>query len=206
MNKKEASIVASHHGISVPKEYVLPVGKVLASQDIWFGFPMIVKLNTWGSSYYTYKVETQQDLDLKIQHIREHIQDDILIQEYILGDEYSISLVQWEVLEAIMFVEKKNPNDFFDYESKYETETGMREAFPKLEAELQYRLLSFAENVKNIFWLTKGYTRIDVIVREGVPYFLEVNTIPGSTEVSILPKAWQLTGRSLEDFVETILA
>jgi D-alanine-D-alanine ligase-like ATP-grasp enzyme len=38
-----------------------------------------------------------------------------------------------------------------------------------------------------------------------IAYFLEVNTIPGSTEVSILPKAWKLTGRSLEEFVEVLL-
>ncbi len=105
-----------------------------------------------------------------------------------------------------MFVEKNNPEDFFDYDSKYESETGMRETFPHLQAELKNTLMSFAETIKDIFGLTDGYARIDVIVRDGVPYFLEVNTIPGSTEVSILPKAWQLSGRSLEEFVEAILS
>jgi D-alanine-D-alanine ligase-like ATP-grasp enzyme len=45
---------------------------------------MIVKLNTGGSSYFTYKIETTQDLEQKINYIHEHIEDDILIQEYIL--------------------------------------------------------------------------------------------------------------------------
>ena len=166
---------------------------------------MIVKLNKWGSSYYTYKVNNKQELQEKIQFIHSEVSDDILIQEYILGDEYSISLVNWEILEAIMFVEKNNPEDFFDYDSKYETESGMRETFPELEKELKNKLLEFAWKIKDIFWLTKGYARIDVIVRGDKIYFLEVNTIPWSTEVSILPKAWKLSGRSLEEFVSVLL-
>jgi len=205
MNKKEASIIASHHGISIPQEHVLWVSQNFSNEAIVFWYPMIVKLNKWGSSYYTYKVNNKQELQEKIQFIRSEVSDDILIQEYILGDEYSISLVNWEILEAIMFVEKNNPEDFFDYDSKYETESGMRETFPELEKEFKNKLLEFAWKIKDIFWLIKGYARIDVIVRGDKIYFLEVNTIPWSTEVSILPKAWKLSGRSLEEFVEVLI-
>ena len=206
MNKKEASIIASYHNISVPKEYVVHNWEKLEISQLRFWFPMIVKLNTWGSSYYTYKVQDEAELYQKIDFIRwSAIFDNILIQEYILWEEYSISLVAWEILKAIMFVEKNNPEDFFDYDSKYETESGMRETFPELEIELKDALLNFAWEIKHIFWLTQGYARIDLIVRDKQIYFLEVNTIPWSTEVSILPKAWKLSGRNLEEFVETIL-
>ncbi|MCH8518333.1 ATP-grasp domain-containing protein [Candidatus Gracilibacteria bacterium] len=205
MNKREANIIAFHHGISVPKEYILKKGKELHIESIGFGYPIIAKLNTGGSSYYTYKVVNEIDLQEKIEYIRSQVSDDILIQEYILGDEYSISLVNGEILDAIMFVEKNNPEDFFDYDSKYETESGMRETFPQLEIRLKKRLIEFAGNIRDIFGLYNGYARIDVIVRGEDLYFLEVNTIPGSTEVSILPKAWKLSGRSLEEFVEEVL-
>jgi D-alanine-D-alanine ligase len=58
-----------------------------------------------------------------------------------------------------------------------------------------------AINIFDIEW----YARIDFIVKDDTPYFLEVNTIPWSTEVSILPKAWKLTRRSLEQLVEEVL-
>lgn len=205
MNKKEANIIASHHSITVPQEYICRQDEKIDIKKIDFWFPMIVKLNKGWSSYYTYKVQNETELQEKINFIQSEVKDDILIQQYILWDEYSISLVNWEILEAIMFVEKNNPEDFFDYDSKYETETGMRETFPEIEAEIKSKLLVFANNIKNIFWLHVWYARIDVIVKDGVLYFLEVNTIPGSTEASILPKAWKLSWRSLENFVEQIL-
>lgn len=205
MNKREANIIASYNHLRVPQEFLLKKEEEYKTQAVDFSFPMIVKPNKGGSSCFTYKVHNFQELEEKITHMRAHISDDILIQEYILWDEYSISLVQGEVLEAIMFIEKNNPNDFFDFESKYESESGMRETFPELEKGLKEKLLNFAQEVKNIFSLFTGYARIDVIVRQWELYFLEVNTIPGSTEVSILPKAWKLSGRSLEEFIETIL-
>lgn len=205
MNKREANIVASANGISIPKEHILRKWQKLDFLKLWFSFPMMVKSNTWGSSHYTYKVESKVDLQEKISIIQTEVQEDVLIQEYILWDEYSISVVQGEILEAIMFVEKNNPEEFFDYDAKYETESGMRETFPELEEELKNKLLEFAWNIRDIFWLSTWYARIDVIVRDGELYFLEVNTIPWSTEVSILPKAWKLSGRSLEEFVEIVL-
>ncbi len=50
-----------------------------------------------------------------------------------------------------MFVEKSNPKDFFDYDSKYENERLMRESFPNIENPLKKNLLEFAEVIKNIF-------------------------------------------------------
>ncbi len=86
-----------------------------------------------------------------MKHIRENISDDLLIQEYILGDEYSVSLVAGEVLDAIMFVEKNNKQDFFDYEAKYESETQMKETFPEIERELKEKLKLVAKQSRDIF-------------------------------------------------------
>jgi D-alanine-D-alanine ligase len=204
MNKKQANAVAGYNGLIVPKELCISHWIILDENDFNLNFPVIIKPNTGGSSYYTYKIQNFSELLEKINYIWDNITDDLLVQEYILWDEYSVSVVNWEVLSAIMFIEKKNKEDFFDYESKYESESGMRETFPEIEEKLHKNLTSMTQKAVEVFDI-EWYARVDFIVREGAPYFLEVNTIPGSTEVSILPKAWKLTGRSLEEFVEQLI-
>jgi len=104
-----------------------------------------------------------------------------------------------------MFVEKDNNDAMFDYESKYESDSAMRETFPEIKSSLHKSLIEHTQKAIDIFSI-KWYARIDFIVKDGAPHFLEVNTIPGSTEVSILPKAWKLSGRSLEELVELLLS
>jgi D-alanine-D-alanine ligase len=142
-------------------------------------------------------------LQQKLEHTWENISDDILIQEYILWDEYSVSVVNGEIL-PIMMLQKENKNDFFDYESKYETESGMKEVFWVESSEVRKKLHEATKLSERVFGV-KWYFRADFIVRDGTAYFLEINTIPGSTEASILPKAWKLTGRSLGEFVTVVL-
>jgi len=204
MNKREANAFAMREWLNVPWELLVKKWIDIFEDNFPLGFPVIIKPNTGGSSYYTYKIENFQELLDKLSYIWENISNDILIQEYILWDEYSVSVVNGEILDAIMFVEKNNKDDFFDYESKYESESGMRETFPKLEPELQNKLIQSTQKAIDIFNI-QWYARVDYIVRDKIPYFLEVNTIPGSTEVSILPKAWKLSGKNLEEFVEELL-
>jgi D-alanine-D-alanine ligase len=204
MNKKQANAVAAYNGLNIPQELYLSKWSTLKQNNFSLNFPVILKPNTGGSSYYTYKIADFAELEEKIKFIWENISDDLLIQEYILWDEYSISVVNGEVLDAIMFVEKNNAEDFFDYESKYESESGMRETFPDLNDKLKSQLIDTTQKAIDIFDV-QWYARVDFIVRDNVPYFLEVNTIPGSTEVSIVPKAWKLSGRTLEEFIEVLL-
>ncbi len=203
MNKSASNCVAKSAGLNVPREITVPADWDFSVSDFSLSFPVIVKPNSGGSSYYTYKVSDMGDLEKKIQEIQEHIDDDILIQEYITWDEYSVSVVNGEIL-PIMMLEKKNKDDFFDYESKYETESGMKEVFWVEDEDTRNKLLEATKVAQKLFNV-EGYFRVDFIVRDGVPYFLEVNTIPGTTEASILPKAWKLTGRSFEELVEHIL-
>lgn len=202
MNKEKANKLAKVWWLLVPEEKMIKKWKQWDTADIHF--PVIIKPKLWGSSYYTYKILSEEELKEKIDFIHTHIDDDILVQEYILWDEYSVSSVNGEILDAIMYVEKNNQEDFFDYESKYESETGMRETFPQIEEHLFQRLKSEAKKALDLFEVT-WYARIDFIVQWEKIYFLEVNTIPGTASVSILPKAWKLSGRSFEEFVTYVL-
>lgn len=204
MNKKQANAVAAFNWLIVPKELCISLWDILDKNNFNLIFPVIIKPNTGWSSYYTYKIETFWELVEKIKYIWENISGDLLIQEYVFWDEYSVSVVNWKILPNIMFVEKNNKEDFFDYESKYENESGMRETFPELNIVLRNELTQAAQKSIDIFDV-QWYARIDFIVRDDIPYFLEVNTIPWSTEVSILPKAWKLSWRTLKEFVQEVL-
>lgn len=205
MNKRQANTIASSRGILVPKEWYIPYNSSINRNTFDVSFPLILKPNTGGSSCYTYKIWDIQELQDKLIYIWEHIKEDLLLQEYILWDEYSVSVVNREILDAIMFVEKQNKDDFFDFQSKYENETIMKETFPILPIELKNNLIESTKKVVDIFSL-EWYARVDYIVRWEKIYFLEVNTIPGSTEVSILPKAWKLSWRTLEEFVDEVIS
>lgn len=204
MNKQQANAVAAYNWLHIPQELYISEWDIVEEHNLDLSFPIILKPNTGGSSYYTYKIENFQELEEKINYIWENISDDLLLQEYILWDEYSVSIVNGTILDAIMFVEKNNKDDFFDYESKYESESGMRETFPEIDISLKNKLHQATQKAIEIFHI-QWYARVDFIIRGDIVYFLEVNTTPWSTEVSILPKAWKLAWRTLEEFVEDLL-
>lgn len=204
MNKREANIVAQNAWLRVPKEFSLKIWEEISENTFPLSFPVILKPNTGGSSCYTYKLENLWELQDKVRYIWENISDDLLIQEYILWDEYSVSVVNWEILDAIMKVEKDNPEDMFDFESKYETENTMRETFPDINNSIKTLLIQNTKIAIDRFHI-EWFARVDYIVRDEEVFFLEVNTIPGCSEVSILPKAWKLSGRSLTEFINTLI-
>ncbi len=168
-------------------------------QEIWF--PFIMKPTHWGSSFYTYKIRDKSDFIEKAWECFWKISDSFLIQEFIVWDEYSVSIVWWVALPHIMKVQKEH-SEVFNYTNKYVDDL---ERFPDIESVLWDMLISQAEKIFWILWC-KTLSRVDFIVRDSVPYFLEINTIPGMTEVSILPKAWQLSGKSLKEFVAFIVS
>lgn len=196
LNKYRTNILAAAVGLTVPQQYLY-----FGNHEIGV-FPVIVKPNTGGSSFFTYKVSSENELKEKIQEIESHIDDDILVQEFIAGEEYSVPIVHGEVL-PIMKLEKK-ADDFFDYESKYESEARIRETWPKIEENLEQRLKHAALKMYTTCKI-QGFCRIDFLVKYDKVYFLEVNTIPGMTEASILPKSWKLTGRSFEELVQSLI-
>ena len=134
--------------------------------------------------------------------MKSEINDDILVQEFISWEEYSVPVVNWQIL-PIMKLEKSE-NDFFDYTSKYEDNSRIKEIFPEIEETLKYRLISDTKKIYNFFNL-KWISRVDFLVKDNEIYFLEVNTIPWLNENSILPQAWKLTWKSYEDLVKELI-
>ncbi|MDP5039036.1 MAG: ATP-grasp domain-containing protein [Candidatus Gracilibacteria bacterium] len=197
LDKFKSNILAENIGLKIPKQFIYE-GKLEIDN-----FPLIIKPNTGGSSLYTYKVDSLEDFNDKIKFIQKNINDDILVQEFIIGDEYSVSVVAGEVL-PIMKVEKKEKEDFFDFDSKYNSLEKMQETWPKLDKNLNINLNNLSLKIYN-FFKCRGFSRVDFLVNENGIYFLEVNTIPGMTKSSILPKSWLLTGRTFDELIFKII-
>lgn len=164
-------------------------------------FPAIVKPNRGGSSLSTSKVTEYDELREACMSITG---DDILIQECIEWREFTVGVYRdTDWYNTLPIIEIKTlSQDFFDYSEKYETD-GSNEVFMVWEEELQKSLST--ESLRICEYIgTRWVVRLDWRYDGKNIYFLEVNTIPGFTSGSLVPKMWKQAGKSEKELVEML--
>ena len=186
-NKKDLLSVTSDLGIPRAKHLSLNKGQTLSSEEIeHMGFPCFVKANRSGSSFGVYKVKTEEELKQAILDVFE-MNDELIIEEHLEGIEITVGVIPGEngpqVLPMTLI---KTEHEFFDYQAKYLGESEEITPAP-IDPSLEKQLTQYASKIYQDLGF-KGATRSEFIVREGIPYLLEVNTTPGLTEQSILPQ------------------
>lgn len=148
------------------------------------GLPLIVKPSHEGSTVGIARAFALDQLEAGIAAARQH-DGDVLIEQFIVGDEFTVSIVDRQVLPSIRIVPAKG---FYDYAAKYvtgDTQYLCPGADGESEAEMQ-RLALIAFDAIGC----SGWGRIDFMRdRDGRLFLLEVNTAPGMTERSLVPKA-----------------
>lgn len=165
-------------------------------------YPVIVKPNKGGSSIGI-KVAKNIDEVFNIIEDIKALNDDILIEKFINGKEAICSLIQNKDGIRIMSILDINPkSDIFDYSAKYDEDTNIY--FSKLPKFLQTMIEEVAKKTFNVL-NCEGYANIDFIIKDDDIYVLEVNTIPGLTNKSLLPKAINLSKDILKDFLNEII-
>ena len=167
------------------------------------GFPCFIKASKSGSSFGVFKVYNQKEL-LGCLNSAFKIDNDILIETYIEGREFSIGVITYENdIKVLPITEIITSNDFFDYEAKYEGKA--EEITPaKIDKELKNRLEKISKKIYLLIDL-KGFSRSEFIVNNEGIYYLETNTVPGLTAESILPQQAKCADISLEElFVNSI--
>ncbi|TNF49176.1 MAG: D-alanine--D-alanine ligase [Deltaproteobacteria bacterium] len=163
-------------------------------------FPLVVKPAREGSTIGISIVHDRAELDAGLEEALEH-DDLVLIEDYIQGDEITVSILNKESLPIIQIVPKSG---FYDYESKY-TPGNTEYLLPApLEAVLYNRLQETSLAACKAL-ACRGAARVDFMVREREFFCLEVNTIPGMTATSLLPKAAAQAGISFNELVMQIL-
>ena len=194
-NKRDLLSVTSDLGIPRAKHLSLNKGQTVSSKEIeQVGFPCFVKANRSGSSFGVYKAKTEKELQRAISDVFE-MNDELIIEEHLEGIEITVGVIPGEngpqVLPMTLI---KTEHEFFDYKAKYLGESEEITPAP-IDPSLEKRLTHYALKIYKDLGF-KGATRSEFIIREGIPYLLEVNTTPGLTEQSILPQQARCAGIS----------
>ncbi|MEY9094930.1 D-alanine--D-alanine ligase [Paenibacillus sp. RC84] len=164
------------------------------------GYPVIVKPNMGGSSIGIQLVHKEKELLPAVQKACSFDQA-ILIEPYIKGTELTCSIVDGEVLPIIGI--RSAHSEWFDYKAKYEP-GGAEEKVIQLPPAIQQRVREAALASYRLLQC-KVYARVDMILYQGVPYVLEVNTLPGMTENSLLPKSAAAADMTFTQLLDRII-
>lgn len=194
MNKRTTKVLFDLAGIKVIPEYT--------KENL--EFPVVIKPNDNGSSFGIYIVNNQEEFDRYYPEVQK-ISSDIIIEKYIQGREFTASILGNDTPVALPIIEIIPKNKFFDYESKY-SDGGADEICP---AEIDDNL---AEQMKRIglkahqILNCRGLSRTDMILdSDGQIYTMEINTIPGQTATSLVPKAAQAAGYTYPQFLDKLI-
>lgn len=202
MDKVVTKQILLYHEISTPGFVVCRAGDDV--EDVLRNcrhFPLVVKPAREGSTIGISIVHDREQLVAGLAEARKH-DDIILIEDYIRGDEVTVSVLNNKPLPIIKIVPKSG---FYDYESKY-TPGQTEYLLPApLEAVLYNRLQDVSVAACKALGC-RGAARVDFMVREREFFCLEINTIPGMTETSLLPKAAAEAGIPFNELVMGILA
>jgi D-alanine-D-alanine ligase len=206
-NKRYTVAVAAFGGISVANSMHLFKHTPITPEAILekLQLPVFVKPNNGGSSIGMSKVTTADALAPALEKaFKEDTQ--VLVEELISGREFTIGVFKTKgALQVLPITEIETSNEFFDFEAKYQGKSV--ETTPALIAErMQSQLEAAAKRVYEVL-NCRGVVRIDFIYNEqkGLPYMLEVNTVPGQSAASVIPQQVKAMGVSLQDFYTSIV-
>ena len=204
-NKRDTLSVVKEYGIKTAVSIYLNKGDVVNLDKIIskVGLPCFIKPNNAGSSYGISKAHTKEAILPAIETAYKE-DSEILIESFLDGVEVSVGVIQYKgATKVLPITEIVSENDFFDYEAKYEGKS--QEITPaRISAEEQNRVEIVAEKVYNILNMS-GFSRSEYIFVDGEPHFLEMNTVPGLTEESILPQQAQEAGITLSELFESAI-
>ncbi|GLQ90868.1 D-alanine--D-alanine ligase [Dyella flagellata] len=200
MDKTRSKRVWQSLGLPTPKFVPLPRGADVYAAAKQIGFPLIVKPSCEGSSVGVTRVFQEKDLDAAVA-LAEKYPGDLLMEALIEGDELTVGILGRQVLPSIHIVPK---GAFYDYNAKYVAED-TRYICPGLEGEREASLRALTLEAFDALGC-HGWGRVDVMRdTQGRNWLLEVNTAPGMTSHSLVPKAAAVSGIDYQELCWRVL-
>ena len=165
------------------------------------GYPVFIKPNSGGSSVATNFIKRKEDVEAAVLEALKYDKE-VMIEQYIKGDEITCPILDGRLYPIVAI---KPKGEFFDAVSKYSLGDEAAEEFVieldgKLQKEVEFMALETYKLLK-----CSVYARVDMIVSNGVPYILEVNTLPGMTATSLFPKSVASVGIDYTKFIDLII-
>ncbi len=196
MDKVASRRVFQAYGLKVPRYKVLDKkarGR-LSGIYVDLSYPLVVKPASGGSSIGLSIVDKSRNMKKAIE-LAFATDEKIIIEEYIKGRELTVGILEDKALPVIEIVPK---NAFFDFEAKYHAGLTDYIVPARLKEKLAGKIKSAGLSAHRVLGCF-GCSRVDIILDDkNHPYVLEVNTIPGLTSTSLLPKAAKAVGISFE--------
>lgn len=201
LDKINFNKILEKKGIKVPKALLIRNKKEV--KKVKLIFPVVVKPVIGGSSIGVSIVKESGDLGKAIDEAFKY-DSKILIQEYIKGMEITCGIIGNKKPLVLPLVEICPKKDFFDYESKYSPELCDEIIPARISNDLTKRIQKLSKEIYRIIGC-RGFSRIDFILKNKIPYPLEINMIPGLTPNSLLPKEAKAAGISYPELLDKII-
>lgn len=201
MNKRQSKRILKSEGINVANGISLQKTDQLPSSidSLNLNFPLIIKPNNGGSSIGISLVNNTDELNNAIKEAFIYC-DEILIEEYLKGEEYTVPILNGTALPTLSIRFKSS---FFNYEAKYTSQDTIEE-IALLPDDLKKEIEDISEKSYKLLDCN-AYARVDIIVSNGKPYVLELNTLPGMTSASLFPKSAKAVGISFSELLDKII-
>ena len=206
MDKCMTKIMFQHFDVSTPKWFIVKndeknIGLVREKIKKFFGYPCVIKPNDQGSTIGLTICRGDIEVETAVKKALE-LSSKALIEEYVAGRELTVAVIGQQALPVL---EIKPKSGFYDYQSKYTS--GMTEYIvpaeipPKVGEHLQHQALLAFNSVG-----CESYSRVDFrLTKDYKTYCLEVNTLPGMTSTSLVPKMAKAAGISFEELIDRIV-
>lgn len=162
------------------------------------GYPVFVKPNSGGSSVATNLIKKKEDVENAVRLALDY-DNEVMIEKYIKGDEITCCILDGKMMPIIAIKPKA---EFFDYTAKY-ADGGSDEIIVQFEEGLQKKIEEMALDCWKVL-KCNVYVRVDMIIKDGVPYILELNTLPGMTKNSLFPKSAKAVNMSFTELLDQI--
>lgn len=205
MNKRDMLSVLKPFGIKTAISYYLNEGDVINTEEIIqrVGLPCFVKPNRSGSSFGISKAKTTEELITAID-VAYKEDNEIIIESFLNGTEVSVGVIDYQgEIKVLPMTEIVSENDFFDYEAKYLGKS--QEITPaRIDDKVKDKVADIASRVYTILNM-QGFSRSEFIIVDGVPFLLEMNTVPGLTNESILPQQAKAANIALADLFDNAI-
>ncbi len=168
------------------------------------GLPCFVKPNDSGSSFGVSKVRAKDELHSAIETALKE-SDEVMIETYMQGREVACGVVKVKGKSFVLPVtEIISKNDFFDFEAKYTPGKSDEVTPADMPEKVTNEIQDLSSRIYDLLGC-KGIVRVDFIVIDGKPHFLEINTVPGMTAESIIPKQAEAAGIDIAELYSMVI-